>query len=45
MEALEKNQALRLVEFPYGRTHDGPKWVFKMKSNAKRKDEVQNFDW
>jgi hypothetical protein len=37
MEALDKNEALDLVEFPNGREPIGSKWVFKKKLNATEK--------
>ena len=39
MEYLDKNEALDLVEFPYGRKAIGNKWVFKKKLNAEGKVE------
>ena len=34
MEALDKNEAWDLVEFPNGRKPIGSKWVFKKKLNV-----------
>jgi hypothetical protein len=39
MEALDKNEAWDLVEFPIERNPIGNKWVFKKKLNAKGKVE------
>ena len=39
MEALDKNEACDLVEFPDGRKPIGSKWVFKKKLNAAGKVE------
>ena len=39
MEALYKNEAWYLVEFPDGRKPVGSKWVFKKKLNVARKVE------
>jgi hypothetical protein len=34
MDALDKNEALDLVEFPIGRKYVGRKWFFKNKFNT-----------
>jgi hypothetical protein len=39
MEALDKNEAWDLVEFPTGRNPIGKKWVFKKKLNVEGKVE------
>jgi hypothetical protein len=39
MDALDKNEAWDLVEFPTGRKAIGRKWVFKKKLNAEGKVE------
>jgi hypothetical protein len=39
MDALDKNEAWDLVEFPTGRKAIGSKWVFKKKLNAEGKVE------
>jgi hypothetical protein len=39
MDALDKNEAWDLVEFPVGRKYVGRKWLFKKKFNAEGKVE------
>jgi hypothetical protein len=39
MDALDKNEAWDIVEFPAGRKYLGIKWLFKKKFNAKGKVE------
>jgi hypothetical protein len=37
MDALDKNEAWDLIEFPIGRKYVGSKWLFKNKLNAEGK--------
>jgi len=37
MDALDKNKAWHLVDFPAGRKYVGRKWLFKKKVNEKGK--------
>jgi hypothetical protein len=39
MDALDKNEAWDIVEFPAGRKYVGSKWLFKKKFNAEGKVE------
>jgi hypothetical protein len=39
MDALDKNEAWDIVEFPAGRKYVGRKWLFKKKFNAEGKVE------
>jgi hypothetical protein len=39
MDALDKNEAWDIVEFPTGRKSVGSKWLFKKKFNAEGKVE------
>jgi hypothetical protein len=39
MDALDKNEAWDIVEFPVGRKYVGSKWLFKKKFNAQGKVE------
>jgi hypothetical protein len=39
MDALDKNEAWDIVEFPTGRKSVGIKWLFKKKFNAQGKVE------
>ena len=39
MDALDKNEAWDIVEFPAGRKYFGGKWLFKKKFNAQGKVE------